>query len=227
MKLILNAYLVGGAVRDKLLGITSKDLDFVVAAKDFDQLRDFVLQIGCKIVKEKPDYLIIRAVHAKFGGVDFALPRNDFDYSGRQSSSAIASSIEADLARRDFSMNAIAQEVDFGEDWEFGQIIDPFNGIDDIKNKLIKFVGDPALRIREDELRVLRGLRFALTKGFTIENKSLQAIKSTTISNQISSDRIFDELNKMFRISNTKSIELLTMTNQLYLLNRIKLRATT
>lgn len=221
-----NLYLVGGAVRDHLLNTKTKDLDYIIETTDYSLARDCINSLGCKIVQERPEYGVFRAVHPTRGGIDFALPRVDFNHNGRHSQTAITSSIVEDLARRDFTMNAIALPVD--NDLSItGELIDPFNGQQDIQDRLIRFVGSPQERIEEDNLRVLRALRFSITKGFTLEGETLEAITETVINDLVSPERIFEELNKMFLVDNVKTIQLLTETNQLYILNRIKLTAST
>lgn len=225
-----NLFLVGGAVRDILMNNVSKDLDFVVETTSYDEARDYIVSIGCKIVQERPEYQVFRAVHPKLGGLDFALPRGDFNQDGRQSDTVVVSSIEEDLARRDFTMNAIAVGVDIHNDDVIiysNKWIDPFNGKKDVREKIIRFVKDPAERIKEDNLRVLRALRFAITKGFDFDGITFYAIKNTVISDKVSPERIFEELNRMFFVSNTGTIRILNDTNQLYLLDRIRLRAST
>ena len=149
-------YLVGGAVRDEILGKPNKDLDYVMLAPSFDAMRGALLDAGCKIFIEKPEYLTIRANHPILGSVDFACARADGNYSDgrRPDSTDITSDLVKDLSRRDFTMNAILREP------ETGHVIDFFDGIADAKAGLIRCVGDPAARFREDGLRILRALRF-------------------------------------------------------------------
>lgn len=223
-------YLVGGAVRDKILGFESKDLDFVIETSDYNEAREVILSLGCKIVQERPEYNVFRAIHPILGGVDFALPRTDFNQDGRQAHTKIVNTIEEDLSRRDFTMNAIACEVKFELDMTFslGKMIDPFGGKNHIEKKIIKFVGEAETRIKEDELRILRALRFAITKNFSIDVLDALVITfSSRISKKVSNERIFEELNKMFAVSNTKTIDLLNATGQTYILDRVKLKATT
>lgn len=219
-------YLVGGAVRDQLLGIKSKDLDYVIETSSYDEARETILSLGCKIVQEAIKYNVFRAIHPKLGGVDFALPRADFNQDGRQSETKLVSSIKEDLSRRDFTINAMA--IECNQDLEpIGNLIDPFNGKEDIKSKYVKFVGNPRERIKEDELRILRAMRFCVTKDFILDYKARDVLVASKISNKVSNERIFEELNKMFAVSNLRTIIILTQNNQDYLFNRIKLKATT
>lgn len=221
-------YLVGGAVRDHFLGLKSKDLDYVVIGlNNYAELKSFVENLGCKIVVETPEYGVIRAVHPIKGGVDFALPRIDLDQDGRHSEVQFAKTIEEDLARRDFTMNAIALKVDGNLNILNLPPIDPFFGVRDIENKLIKFVKNAEERLKEDELRALRLLRFSITKNMSIDNEAVSAVKLIKISDKVSSERIFAELNKMFEVSNTLTIKELVRLNMEYILNRVKLKAST
>ena len=222
-----NIYLVGGAVRDHYLGLKYKDLDYVIVGlNNFEELKNFVRDLGCKIVVSTPQYGAVRAIHPSQGGVDFVLPRLDFNQDGRQSKVKFVQSIEEDLARRDFKMNAMALEVDT-ELYGTGNLIDPFNGIQYIQKGIISFVGNPYERIAEDELRILRAVRFAITKNFKLDDFTEVAILGTIISDKVSSDRIFSELNKMFQVSNTKTLKLLEELNLMYILDRVKLKAST
>jgi tRNA nucleotidyltransferase (CCA-adding enzyme) len=166
-------YLVGGAVRDEILGRPNKDLDFVMLAPSFNDMRDALLADGCKIFVEKPEYLTIRANHPKLGAVDFACARKDGNYSDgrRPDSTEITTDLVADLSRRDFTCNALAKDVDTGE------IIDPFNGRRDIQDKMLVAVGNPITRITEDKLRAFRALRFSVTRSFIMDYPLTQAIR--------------------------------------------------
>ena len=221
-------YLVGGAVRDRIIGVESKDLDYVIIGLNYNGMKKYIVDIlHMRIVVETPNYGVIRAIHPKLGCVDFALPRIDVSPDGRQSEVKFVKTIEEDLARRDFTMNAIALLVDPITLEETTEYIDPFDGKADISNKLIRFVGDPVLRIQEDELRVLRALRFSITKSFRLDPSTIDAIFKYKISNKVSNERIFEELNKMFAVSNSESMYMLYMLTQTYLLDRVKLKATT
>jgi tRNA nucleotidyltransferase (CCA-adding enzyme) len=189
-------YLVGGAVRDEVMGKPSKDLDFVMLAPSFDAMREQLLADGCKIFVEKPEYLVIRAHHPKLGAVDFAVARKDGLYKdGRHpDSTSIATDLTQDLARRDFTCNAMAKDVDTGA------IIDPFGGQEFIKAKVLGSVGNPNARFQEDRLRVFRALRFATCKGFELANDLAAAIAIQRPHHfaNVSSERIREELTKMF-----------------------------
>ena len=196
MKFRFPTFLVGGAVRDELMGMKSKDLDFVVVCPSFADMEAMLLEQGCKIFQSRPEFLVSRALHPTLGAVDFAVARTDGEYSDgrRPENTSVATSIEQDLSRRDFTINAIAKNV------ETGEIVDPFDGALDIRQRLIKCVGDPNDRIREDKLRAFRALRFSTTKRFEIDSLLTLCIMSLLKSdfNSVSTERIRDELEKMF-----------------------------
>lgn len=231
----MKMYMVGGAVRDEILGVPSKDIDFTVVLEDefyedgydrrgntpFEAMTLELKRQGFKIFLETPEYLTVRAqfpdykTARRFAGdhvggritADFVLARRESDYTdGRRPDVVIPGTLEDDLARRDFSMNAIAKDSD-------GNLIDPFNGVEDIRDAIIRAVGDPYERLREDALRAVRAIRFAVTKGFTIEPQLRYALEykfvTDAIRNKISDERIDVELSKMFRYDTVASLKIL------------------
>lgn len=200
-------YLVGGAVRDELMELPSKDLDYVMLAPSFEAMRAELLSQGCKIFVEKPEFLTIRAMHPSLGSVDFACGRKDGEYTDgrRPDSTAIAANIEEDLARRDFTCNAMAKNV------ETGRIIDPFGGRLSIATKLLSAVGDAEKRMNEDYLRAFRAIRFAVQKDFVIEYHLGLTLLRLNPDNfaAVSTERIRDELLKMFMANPERAFELL------------------
>lgn len=200
-------FLVGGAVRDSIMGRPYKDNDYVVLAPSFEAMKGDLLAQGCKIFVEKPEFLTIRCKHPTLGCVDFAVARKDGIYTdGRHpDSTCVASSLTEDLARRDFTCNAIALDV------ETGEILDPFDGQKHILNKVIRPVGDPRERLSEDKLRAFRALRFCVTKGMSIHFLLASAIRElkTEDFNNVSTERIREELLKMFISDSQFSFHLL------------------
>jgi tRNA nucleotidyltransferase (CCA-adding enzyme) len=185
-------YLVGGSVRDKLMGVKSNDLDYAVEADSFNEMKEDVLTKGGYIFLERPEFLTIRG---RINGVcaDYTMCRADGFYAdGRRPDSVTACGLELDLARRDFTCNAIAMDSD-------GNIIDPFNGVEDIKHKMIRCVGTARDRLDEDALRMLRAIRFSITKGFKIdmEIKAYMWAEPHMLIN-VSYERIREELHKCF-----------------------------
>ena len=204
---------VGGCIRDELLGLKSKDVDFAVEAESFGAMRDYLITEGFKIYIEKPEFLTIRAMvpeghklRERAKDADFVLCRKDGPtIDGRRPEFVEPGTIMDDLARRDFTINAIARDVD-------GQFIDPFCGVADCERRILRFVGDPRERIKEDGLRILRGLRFILTKDLDPELDTEIAIFTTDLEEalrSVSAERIREELNKMFRHDTIGTLSLL------------------
>ena len=200
-------YLVGGAVRDELLGLPCKDLDYVVLAPSFEAMQQDLLDDGCKIFVEKPEFLTIRCKHPVLGCVDFACARKDGNYTDgrRPETTAVAETLEQDLARRDFTCNAIAKSAGNGV------LLDPFKGAEDIFNCLLRAVGDAVTRLSEDRLRAFRAVRFAVTKKFKIDRDLWEAINRLTPIqfDAVSTERIREELFKAFRADPERSFTLL------------------
>jgi len=208
-------YEVGGCVRDQLMGLTSKDVDFAVEAESFEAMEAELRKRGFKIFLSTPEFLTIRAqvpaheekLRARSKDADFVLCRKDSATGdGRRPDFVEPGTILDDLARRDFTMNAIAVDV------ETGDMIDPHNGRHDIKQNLLRFVGDPYKRINEDGLRVLRGLRFLITKGLQAEMETGDALisfDSHKMLMKVSIERVREELEKMFNYDTIASLELL------------------
>lgn len=172
-------YLVGGSVRDKLLGRKIKDFDVVIAGVPADKLEETLKKLGTtKLVGKSFGVYKWRSnsddKHA--AQIDIALPRRDFaKMTGRRRDFDIQSdyqlSIEADLSRRDLTVNAIAFDL------RAKQYIDPFNGRADIRAKLIKTVGRPEDRFAEDYSRMLRAMRLSCQLNFKIEQRTWESIK--------------------------------------------------
>lgn len=193
---MVKIYQVGGSVRDELLGIKSKDLDYSVECSSFQEMTDYILEQGGEIFLSTPEYLTIRARLPKIGAADFVMCRKDGAYGdGRRPDTVEPGTILDDLSRRDFTVNAIAKQED-------GSLYDPFNGQKDIHDKFIRCVGNPYDRFMEDSLRVLRAIRFAITKGFLIHSSVNEQIQNPIVIDQIkniSQDRIREELHKCFK----------------------------
>lgn len=197
-------YLVGGAVRDEILGVKPKDLDFVVLAPSFAAMREALLADGAIIFVEKPEYVTIRCRHPKFGAADFACGRKESNYSdGRHPDSVvITENLVEDLARRDFTIGAIAKDI------ETKEIVDPFDGRGDIDLRVVRCVGEPNKRFTEDKLRLFRAVRFAVQKNFQIHPNTLAAMHYFIEDdfNGISTERIREELLKTFQANTRQAI---------------------
>lgn len=208
----METYLVGGAVRDEIMGRRSNDLDYTVVLDPseildgptavtpetpFQAMVRILKDDGYKIFLESPDFLTVRAKSPAGEAADFVLARKESGYSdGRRPDSVEVGTLEDDLSRRDFGFNAIAKDTD-------GNFIDPFKGVQDINDGVIRAVGNAFERLSEDALRAVRALRFHVTLGFRIDHELRFAMESAAvldaIANKISDERIKDESNKMFR----------------------------
>lgn len=187
------AYLVGGCVRDLLLGREPKDWDITTNARPEEIQKifpDSVYENEFGTVAVKTD-----ATDPKLKIIEVTTYRHDGRYSDKRHPDEItfAKTINEDLARRDFTINAIALAVANTE-----KIIDPFGGQADLKAKIIKTVGDPIARFSEDALRLLRAVRFAAELDFAIETKTKNAIKKLAATLElIANERVRDEFNKL------------------------------
>ena len=184
------AYLVGGAVRDMLMSKPASDWDVATNATPQQ-----VMSIFKKVIPTGIEHGTVTVI---FQGehIEVTTFRTEKDYSDGRHPDKVeyAATIEEDLSRRDFTMNAIAVNL------SDGSIVDPFGGKDDIKKKLIRCVGDALERFSEDGLRPVRALRFAAQLGFEIEDKTLEAIpKRLSVTEKIAAERFHDELLKMLK----------------------------
>lgn len=213
----MQTYLVGGAVRDEIMGVKSKDLDYTVVFDDGDLegvedpfvfMTEWFENLGYKIFVTTPEHFTIRAqTPDRKETADFVLARKEGPYTdGRRPDFVEVGSLMDDLGRRDFCFNAIAKDSD-------GTLIDPFNGQRDIEERTIRAVGNPRSRLEEDALRAVRALRFSVTKGFVIDTNLQFAMESVnvldSIKDKISDERIQQELSKMFRFDTIGSLEAL------------------
>lgn len=181
------AYFAGGCVRDMLLGTEPKDFDIVTSAKP-DEIED-LLEHTIPIGKKFGVILTIKNGH-KFEVATF---RSDSGYSdGRRPDAVEFKTAKEDAVRRDFTINAMFYDP------ITEKIIDYIGGQKDIEEKLVKFIGDPETRIKEDHLRLLRAVRFKNNLGFQYHPDTYQAIKKHAhLIENISKERVRDELNKM------------------------------
>lgn len=200
-------YKVGGCVRDAFLGVRSKDIDYAVEAESFNAMRDYIMQSGGKIFLENPQYLTIRAQMGT-EAADYVLCRKDGAYSdSRRPDEVVTGTIDDDLARRDFTMNAIARKVTHSKYED--PFYDPHDGITDIERRVIRCVGDPFDRLNEDPLRILRAIRFSITKDFGIhhDTKAAMFVLQDKVVPTVSMDRIRDELTKCFIFDTVRTID--------------------
>ena len=210
----MKTYLVGGAVRDEIIGVKSKDLDYTVVFEDgdlegvedpFTFMVEWFENLGYNIFVTTPEHFTIRAqTPDRKETADFVLARREGPYTdGRRPDFVEVGSLIDDLGRRDFRFNAIAKDA-------AGFYIDPFNGRADIDAGIIRAVGDPFMRLNEDALRAVRAIRFSVTKGFRIAADLEVAMQNTrvldSIRTKISDERIQMELSKMFRYDTVASL---------------------
>ncbi len=181
------AYWAGGCVRDMLLGIEPKDFDIVTSAKP-DQIED-LLQHTVPIGKKFGVILAIKNGHH----FEIATFRSDAGYSdGRRPDAVEFTSAQEDAKRRDFTINAMFYDP------AADQVIDYVDGQADLRDRLIRFIGDPETRIQEDHLRILRAVRFKNSYDMQYHPDTYAAIKKHAhLITNISQERIRDELNKM------------------------------
>jgi tRNA nucleotidyltransferase (CCA-adding enzyme) len=184
-------YLVGGCVRDILNGKEPKDFDIATNATP-EQIKKIFPKsfsnnnFGTVTVLTKSEQENLKEV-------EITTYRTESGYNDKRHPDSVdfVDNLEEDLKRRDFTINAMAIGTD-------SKIIDPFNGQEDLKNKIVRAVGDPEERFSEDALRLMRAVRFSASLGFSIEEKTKQAIKKNALLlKNISNERIRDEFVKI------------------------------
>lgn len=189
----MHPYLVGGFVRDSLIGKESKDIDILVEGAQYDQLKNLLSKYGkTDLVGES--FGVIKWQHKVLGDIDISIPRRENSIGiGHKDFKIITNgvTVREDLGRRDFTVNAIAYSL------KNQKYYDPFNGISDLNNGLLKSV-DGEKTIQEDPLRMLRGIQFMAR--FNLDSKEFRdnCIKFSHHIDSISKERIAVELNKLF-----------------------------
>ena len=190
------AYIVGGCVRDSLLGITPSDYDVTTSAKPeeilglFDKTVPTGLKHGTVTVIIENEPIEVTTFRTEGEYKDFRHPQNV----------EFVTDLREDLSRRDFTVNAVAYNETVG-------LVDLFGGLSDLENKILRAVGDSDKRFKEDALRILRLFRFASQLEFTPEEKTLKsALKLQNGLKNISKERIFSEIVKAVNGKNPKAI---------------------
>jgi putative nucleotidyltransferase with HDIG domain len=191
----IKAYAVGGFVRDKLLNRTSKDIDIVCVGNGID-----LAQKTAELLHPKPKVAFFKnfgTAHIHYKGLDieFVGARKESYRKDSRKPTVETGTLEDDQIRRDFTINAMAVHL---SETEFGKLLDPFKGLEDLHRKIIRTPTDAAITFNDDPLRMLRCIRFSTQLGFTIEDKTYQAIEPLAERLKIiSTERITDELNKI------------------------------
>ncbi|MFA6526631.1 MAG: HD domain-containing protein [Candidatus Buchananbacteria bacterium] len=217
-------YLVGGAVRDIILDRETKDYDFVIAKVEAKELDKFLSGLGkvdlvgksFGVFKFVPE---IAGFEEKIEAFDVALPRTEIaGMSGGYKDFDVQSDpnlpIEDDLGRRDFTINALAWDI------RNQKLIDQFDGVDDLKNKIIRAIGEAEKRFQEDYTRMLRAIRFSCQLDFKIEPETLKVISLKTAKiKTIAVERINEEFSKI--IMSPKAEEGIRLLAEIGLLNEL------
>jgi len=217
-------YEVGGKIRDEILGLKSKDVDYVAVPNDmllrdyteaadmFRVLSDYLTKEKFEIFLETPGCFTIRAKfpdgHKYSGVADFVMARKEIGYvPGTRTPIVRPGTLYDDLERRDFTLNALAK----GDD---GKIVDFFNGLADLKKGILRTPLDCAVTFDDDPLRILRAIRFSITKGFKIPKKMWYEIYHYDYNRKmgvVSTERIKDELFKCFKHDTLETLRILNV----------------
>ena len=211
---------VGGCVRDELLGLHTKDIDFTVELDDltlsvdegWEKMLDFLKQEGFKIFLTTKDCFTVRAMfprgHQHEGLVaDFVMARKEIGYieNTRQPILELGS-FEDDMVRRDFTVNALCKTED-------GQLVDLFGGLKDLEDRILRTPLDPMVTLMDDPLRLLRALRFSVTKDFKICEELSNAMEQLDLLDKlqkvVSQERIREEVTKMMKHDTVRSLRII------------------
>lgn len=192
-RLGVEAYVVGGYVRDMLLGRPSKDVDIMSVGKGIDLARKVGERLGVQDVVVYQNFGTALVKYHEFE-VEFVGARKESYRSDSRKPIVEDGTMEDDLNRRDFTINALAISLNGNR---YGQLIDQFGGLADMEDKVLRTPLDPDITYSDDPLRMMRAVRFAAQLGFKIDADSLEAISRNADRLRIvSRERIVDELNK-------------------------------
>lgn len=201
-----NAYLVGGSIRNLLLNIPIKDIDLAIDCSP-EKVESIALANNINFIPTGLEHGTGTIIY-RDNQIEITTFRIDKLCYGRKAEVQFGCTIEQDLSRRDFTINSMAMDIN-------GNIIDPFNGKEDLINRLVKAVGDPDKRFEEDQLRALRAIRFATVLDFYIDPQTFNSIKRVKLT-KVSKERIRDELSKILESPNrSRGLSLLDESNLL------------
>ncbi len=192
------AYAVGGCVRDACLGLTPHDYDLCTSALP----RETEAVFGNKRLVLAGEKHGTVGVVTDFGVVEITTFRTEGAYRDNRHPDWVefVSDVERDLARRDFTVNAMAYSPKRG-------FADPFGGREDLKNKVLRAVGEPEKRFQEDSLRILRGVRFAVRFDLTVDPETRKAMLSQArLMDNLARERVFDELCKLLPLVDAEDL---------------------
>jgi tRNA nucleotidyltransferase/poly(A) polymerase len=179
-------YLVGGAVRDTLMGRKIKDYDLASNATP-DEIEAMLADVpGARLDLTGKDFAVVRVNMPDGEEYEIATFRRDVG-EGRRPDEVEFTTIDEDVRRRDLTMNALFYDLSTNE------IVDYVGGIDDIENGVVRAVGDPAERFREDPLRILRAFRFSGRTGWGMDSATVDAIRANSALRGVSGERVRDE----------------------------------
>ena len=201
-----DAYYVGGCVRDRLLGRECHDWDITTSARP-----EQIMEVFDNCVPTGIQHGTV-TVYAGDTSAEVTTFRVDGGYlDGRHPMQVrFVSTLREDLARRDFTINALAMSAD-------KQIVDLFGGMEDLDNRMIRCIGDPAVRFQEDALRIFRAVRFSAQLGFSLDNATKDAAaRYSMLCSNVSAERIRDELEKILMSDHPEAIALLAEIGALH-----------
>lgn len=240
---LFTMYEVGGKVRDELLGLESKDVDYVAVPSEtllsqhteaedmFKVLVDYLTEEKFTIFLITENCFTVRAMfpkgHKYTGVADFVMARKEIGYvEGTRTPIVKPGSLYDDLERRDFTLNALAKDDD-------GNIIDYFNGIDHLNKGVLRTPLNPQVTFNDDPLRILRAIRFCITKHFFIESEIdhlIRAYDYETKMGVVSDERIREELYKCFKFDTIQTLRTLNdypgLRNYIFRDNKLWLKPT-